>query len=147
VKKNDPELRPDEPLSRLIEAARNESPKDAIRCLKRARRAIKRELCRVKKHWKRFPMSAWYLEALKKAPLRQVQVVNAHPGILAAGNQPASGFSFCPPDPSVVRELLVADAPCEASGATEDVSAPDAVGGGDVLILANRESSSLIPRS
>ena len=135
MKKHRPELRPDEPLSRLIEAARNETPKDAVRRLKRARRAIKREIGQIKKHLKRFPMSTRHSKVRKQAPSRPVQVVNARPGVLEAGTLP---FGFCPPDPSVVRELLIADAPCEASDAAEDAttpSRPDAMDG-DVLILA-----------
>jgi len=144
MKKNYPELRPEEPLSLLIESAKHETPKDAICCLKRARRAIKREIRQIRKHLKRFPMPARHSKTPKQTSSRPVHVVNARLGAIAAANQTPSGFCFSPPDPAVVRELLIADSPCEAGGATEDVPEPEAVGGGDVLILADRESS---PRS
>jgi len=141
MKKNYPELRPEEPLSQLIESAKHETPKDAIRCLKRARRAIKRVLRQIRKHPKRFLMSARNAETRQQTPSRPVQVVNARLAAIAAANQSPSGFSFCPPDPNVVRQLMVADAPCEAGGAAEEEPEAEAVGGGDVLILADRESS------
>ena len=141
MKKNDPELRPEAPLSQLIESAKHETPKDAIRCLKRARRAIKRELRQIRKHLKRVPMSKRLSTTRQQTPSRPVQVVNARLGAIAAANQTPSGFCFSPPDPNVVRQLMVADAPCEAGGAAEEALEPEAVGGGDVLILADRESS------
>jgi len=140
MKKNDPELRPEAPLSQLIESAKHETPKDAIRCLKRARRAIKREIGQIKKHLKRFPMSARRSETLKQTSSRPVQVVNARLGAIAAANQTPNGFSFCPPDPNVVRQLMIVDAPSVAGDAVEDAPASDAMDGGDVLILADREN-------
>ena len=153
MKKLRPELCPDEPLSQLIESAKNEPPKDAIRCLKHARCAIKRVIREIKKHLKRFPMSRRHSETLKQTPSRPVQVVNARLGVLETGNLPSGGFHFCPPDPSVVQRLLLPDAPETADAAAEPAEdvppspAPDAMADGDVLILASRDSSSLIPRS
>ena len=140
-----------DPLSCLIESARQNPKKNAIRRLKRAQRTIKREIRRLRKqrkHSGKHPDRSPETWETPSTPVsRRVQVLNARPGVLEAGNLPGGGFHFCPPDPSVVHELLIPAASGKANGGAEppeDVPVPvvtDAMDGDDVLVLAPGEKS------
>ena len=112
-----------DPLLCMIESARQKPHKKAIRRFKRAQLAIKREIRRLRKQRKRSRKQPDRLSEERKSHVppvsRRVQVLNARPGVLEAGTLPAGGFHFCPPDPSVVHQLLIADDSREAGGMAE----------------------------
>ena len=102
-------FRIDTHLSRLIEQARHEPFKAAIRCLKKARRGIKREIRRRRKHKNRASSSARDLKKMVKmysTGTLKHHGTPVHPGGAEAQPPQSFGINFRPPDPGVVRQIM-----------------------------------------
>ena len=120
-------------MAYILHSTRHDKPKNAMRALKYIRRAMRGEICRLKRGGK---CRTCRQARMKDDPpaateTRRVRVLSARPGGMET-SLPPSGFSFRPPNPAVVRQIMADGVPLAPDGIAP--RAPD-MDDDDLLIL------------